>query len=194
MCILFFPQLTYYQTNTNNDLRTYICEHALFPTLSWTSYYDLSNPLSLPLYNNQEDNECLTRLHHLTTALYEKHFTTIGPTQTSNRFTAQKANRHSINHYDHAIARYMEDTFLKLDHVITTALHDTKTYDPYFKKFNHFLLIFKFLTPKKRGLHCSHQMMLRTKQSHTYVYYKFIQHHYTTKTPSRNPATSISIY
>ena len=31
--------------------------------------------------------------------------------------------------------------------------------------------------------------MLRTKQTHTYTYYKFIQHHYKTNTPSpsRNP-------
>ena len=74
----FFPQYTYYQT-TGNDQRTYIDEYALFPTLSWTSYYHFTKPLSLPLYNNQEDNElCHTRLQHLTTALHEKQFTTIG--------------------------------------------------------------------------------------------------------------------
>ena len=28
--------------------------------------------------------------------------------------------------------------------------------------------------------------MLRTKQNNAYTYYKFIQHHYTTNTPSRN--------
>ena len=56
---------------------------------------------------------CVTQ--HLTTALHEKQFTTIGLTQTLNRFTAKNANRFSINHYDHAIAQYMEDTFLEDD-------------------------------------------------------------------------------
>ena len=79
-------------------------------------YYHFTNPLSLPLYNNQEDNEfCHTRLHHLTTALHEKQFTTIEQTQTLKRFVAQKANHFSINYYDHANARFMEDTFLEDD-------------------------------------------------------------------------------
>ena len=108
VCLPFCPQYTYYQTNTNNDQRTYVIEHALFPTLSWTSYYQFSNPLSLPLYNKPDDNELShTRLHHRSTALHEKQLTTMGLTQRLNRFTAQKANRFSINHYDYAIARYM---------------------------------------------------------------------------------------
>ena len=216
MCLTFSPQYTYYQT-TYNDQRTQVDEHALFPTVSWTSYYHFSNPLSIPFYINPDDNElCHTRLHHLTAALHEKQFTTIGLTQTLNRFITQKANRFSINHYDHAIARYMENTFLgddtnanpqltenfflislyvfvincmnkKFDHIFFTELRDTKTSDPYFNKFNHFSLNFIFLSPKERDLHCSHQLKLRTKQTHTYTYYKFIQHHYTTNTPSQNP-------
>ena len=216
ICLPFFPQYTYHQT-TNNDQLTYVDEHALIPTLLWTSYYHFINPLSLPLYNNQEDNEsCQTRLHHLNTALHEKQFTTIGLTQTVNSFVTQKENRISLNHYDHAIARYMEDTFLEddnnanpqltekffikfqylfvincmnknYDHIISTALRDTKTYNSYVIKFNHFSLTFIFLKPKEGDLHCSHQKMLRTKQTHTYTYCKFIQHHYTTNTPSRNP-------
>ena len=75
----------------------------------------------------------------------------------------------------------------KFDNVISTALRGTKAYDSYINKFNHFSIIFNFLTPKQRDLHCSHQIMLRTKQTHTYIYYKFIQHHYTSNTPSRNP-------
>ena len=39
-----------------------------------------------------------------------------------------------------------------------------------FKKFNHFSLTFNFLRPKKRDLHCSHQIILYTKQTHTYTY------------------------
>ena len=75
----------------------------------------------------------------------------------------------------------------KFDLPISTALRDTKTYDSCFGKFNHFLPTFVFLTPKERDLHCSYQITLRTKQTHTYTYFKFIQHHYTTNTQSRNP-------
>ena len=57
----------------------------------------------------------------------------------------------------------------------------------YFNKLNHFSLTFHFLTPKERDLHCSHKVMLRTKQTHTYTYYKFIQHHYTLNIPARQP-------
>ena len=35
----------------------------------------------------------------------------MGLNQTLTRFTAQKANRFSNNHYDHAIARPNEDMF-----------------------------------------------------------------------------------
>ena len=102
VCLPFFPQYTYYHSNPHNDQSNYVNENALFPTHSWTSFYHFSNPLSLPLYNNPDDNElCQTRLYHATTALHEKQFTIIGLKQTLNRFTAQKANRLSINHYDH---------------------------------------------------------------------------------------------
>ena len=115
--------------------------------------------LILPLYNNPDDNKLSqTRLYHLTTALHEKQFTTIGLNQTLNRFTAQKVNRYSINHYDYAIARPNEDIFSNddtnanpqltekffiqsfyvfttnrinktYDHIISAALRDTKAYD-----------------------------------------------------------------
>ena len=177
----------------------------------------LHKPTITPLYNNPADNGiCQSRLHHLTTALHEKQFTTIGLTKTLNRFVAQKANRFSFNHYYHLIARYMEDRVIdedenanpkvtekffikseyifvinitnkKYDIIVSTALRDNKAYDSYFNKFNHFSLTFNFLTPKERDLHCSHEIMLRTKLTHTYTYYEFIQHHYITNTPSQNP-------
>ena len=75
----------------------------------------------------------------------------------------------------------------KNNHIISTALRDTKAYDSYFSNFNQFSLIFNFLTPKERDVHCSHQIMLLTKQTHTCTYYKFMQNHYTTNTPSRQP-------
>ena len=36
-------------------------------------------------------------------------------------------------------------------------------------------------------MHCSHDIMLRTKQTHTYTYYRFIQNHFKLHTPSRQP-------
>ena len=99
VCLPFFPQNTYYHSNPNNDQPNYVNENALFPTPSWTSFYHFSNPLSLPIYNNPDDNEFYqTRLYHLTTAFHEKQLTNIGLNQTLNRFTSQKANRFSINH------------------------------------------------------------------------------------------------
>ena len=50
-----------------------------------------------------------------------------------------------------------------------------------------FSLIFHFLTPKERDLHCSHDIMLRIKQTHTYTYYKFIRNHFNLHTSSRQP-------
>ena len=111
--LLFFPQNTYFHSNPNNEQPNCVNEHVLYPTLSWTSFYHFTNPLSLPLYNIPGDNElCHTLLYHLTTALTEKQFTNIGYNQTLTRFTAPKANRFSIGHYDHSITRANEDTFL----------------------------------------------------------------------------------
>ena len=94
VCLPFFPQYTNYHSNPNNEQPTYVNEKALFPTLSWTSYYHFSNPLSLPLYNNPDKNElCQTRLYHLTTGLHEKQCTATGLNQTQTRFTAQKTNK-----------------------------------------------------------------------------------------------------
>ena len=75
------------------------------------------------MYNNPADNEiCQSRLHQPTKALHEKQFTTIGLTQTSNSFVAQKANRMSIKQYDHAIGRYMENTVIEEDENTSTQL------------------------------------------------------------------------
>ena len=66
---------------------------------------------------------------------------------------------------------------------MSTALRDTKAYDSYFSKFNHFSLTFNLLTPKERDLHCPHQIMLRTiKLTHTLT-----TNSYTTNTPSKQP-------
>ena len=52
---------------------------------------------------------------------------------------------------------------------------------------SNFSLTFHFLTPKERDLHCSHDIMLRSKQTQTYTYYGFIQNHFDLHTPSRQP-------
>ena len=111
---------------------------------------------------NPTDNElCDSLIQKLTTALHLNQFTAIGLNQTLNRFIAQKANRLSINHYDHTGTRYMEDSpydddpninpqltekffinskyFLQLDstnkkfdHIIDLALTSTKAYKTFF--------------------------------------------------------------
>ena len=74
----------------------------------------------------------------------------------------------------------------KSDHVNSTALRDIQAYDSDFNKFNLFSLTFHFLIPTERDLHSSHDVMLRTKRTHTYTYYKFIQDSYTQSTPARH--------
>ena len=81
----------------------------------------------------------------------------------------------------------IDSTNKKFDNIIATAVKNTKACLSYFNNFNHFALTILFLTPKERELHCSHEVMLRTKITHTYTYYKSIQHHYTSNTPTRNP-------
>ena len=53
------------------------------------------------------------------------------------------------------------------------------------EKSNHFKLFFHFLTPKERDLHCSHEITLGTKITHTYAYYNFIQRDYTANATSQ---------
>ena len=75
----------------------------------------------------------------------------------------------------------------KHDHIFSEALSDIQAYEPLHKKFQTFSLTFYLLTPKERDLHCSHDIMLKTKQTHTYTYYRFIQNQFYLHTPSRQP-------
>ena len=131
-------------------------------------------------------------------------------------FTALRANDYSIEHYDHNIIRPNQEQFLddhrfanpqltekffvrtpyvvtlssldkKHGHIISEALCDIQAYESYYDKFDTFSLTFLFFTPKEHDLHCSHDILLRTKQTHTYTYYRFIQNHYDLHTPSRQP-------
>ena len=62
-----------------------------------------------------------------------------------------------------------------------------QAYELFYGNFEIFSLTFHFLTPKERDLHCSHDIMLRTTQTHTYTYYRFIQNQFNLHAPSRQP-------
>ena len=55
ICLLFFPQYTYFHSDPNDGHPNYVNEHVLDTTLSWTSFYHFTNPLSLSLYNTPYD-------------------------------------------------------------------------------------------------------------------------------------------
>ena len=100
-----------------------------------------------------------------------------------------------MKYYDHNIIRPNQDQFLdndqfaspqstekffnqtpflftlsilykKHDHIISEALSDIQAYESLYEKFENFSLTFHFLAPKKCDLHCSHDIMVRTKQTH----------------------------
>ena len=62
-----------------------------------------------------------------------------------------------------------------------------QSYQSFYDQFQLFTLTFHFLSPQERDLHCSHDIMLRTKQRHTYTSYRFIQNHFDLHTRSRQP-------
>ena len=187
------------------------------PTLHWTAYYNFTNPLCLPLANTTENIQRNKNiLYRLTTSLTPRQFTYVGYKKLLKTFTAPRANDFSIEYYDHNIICPNQDQFLdedrfanpqltekffiktsyvftlnifdrKHDHIISEALVDIQAYESFYDKFQFFPLTFHFLSPQERDLHCSHDIMLRTKQTHTYTYYRFIQNHIDLHTPSRQP-------
>ena len=204
------PQYTLNTPNDTNDTRSFEDEHVLMPTLHWTAYYQFNNPLCLPLsstHNHIEKNKDM--LYRLTATLTPRQFTYIGYKKLLKTFTAPRANEFTIEYYDHNIIRTNQDQFLdddrfgnpqltekifiktsyvftlnifdrKYDHIISEALNDIQA-----DKFQLFSLTFHFLAPHERDLQCSCDIMLRTKQTHTYTYYRFIQNHFDLHTPSR---------
>ena len=62
---------------------------------------------------------------------------------------------------------HINSTNKKSNKFIASALINTKAYESYFNKCNPFALTFHFLTPKERDLHCSHEIKLRTKPTHS---------------------------
>ena len=212
-----FPQYTLNTPNDTNDTRSFVDEQVLMPTLHWTSYYHFTNPLCLPLSNTHIDIERnQDMLYRLTTPLTHRQFTYIGYKKSLKTYTAPRANEYTLEYYDHNIIRTNQDQFLdddrfanpqitekffiktpyvftlnifdrKFDHIISDALTDTQAYESFKERFQLFSLTFHFLAPHERDLHCSHDIMLRTKQTHTYTYYRFIQNHFDLHTPSRQP-------
>ena len=212
-----FPQYTLNTPNDTNNTRSFVDEHVLMPTLQWTSYYHFTNPLCLPLSNTHIDIERnQNMLYRLTTPLTHRQFTYIGYKKSLKTYTAPRANEYTLEYYDHNIIRANQDQFLdddrfanpqitekffiktpyvftlnifdrKFDHIISEALTDTQAYESFKERFQLFSLTFHFLAPHERDLHCSHDIMLRTKQTHTYTHYRFIQNHFDLHTPSRQP-------
>ena len=151
-------------------------------------------------------------LFRLTTALTPRQFKYVGYKKLSKTFTASRANDYSIEYYDHKIIRSNQDQFLdddkftnpqitekffnrssyiftlnildkKHDHIISEALSDIQAYESFQENFQKISLTL----PKERDLHCSHDITLRTKQTKTYTYYRFIQNHFHLHTLSRQP-------
>ena len=212
-----FPQYTLNTPHDANETRNFVDEYVLMPTLSWTSYYHFTNPLCLPLTNTSIDTDRNKDiLYRLTTPLTARQFTYVGYKKSLKIHTAPRANEYTLEYYDHNIIRANQDQFLdddrfanpqitekffiktpyvftlnifdrKFDHIISEALTNTQAYESFKERFQIFSLTFHFLAPHERDLHCSHDIMLRTKQTHTYSYYRFIQNHFDLHTPSRQP-------
>ena len=212
-----FPQYTLNTPHDTNETCNFVDEYVLMPTLSWTSYYHFTNPLCLPLSNTSIDIERNKDiLYRLTTPLTARQFTYVGYKKSLKIHTAPRANEYTLEYYDHNIIRANQDQFLdddrfanpqitekffiktpyvftlnifdrKFDHIISEALTNTQAYESFKERFQIFSLTFHFLAPHERDLHCSHDIMLRTKQTHTYSYYRFIQNHFDLHTPSRQP-------
>ena len=212
-----FPQYTLNTPHDANETRNFVDEYVLMPTLSWTSYYHFTNPLCLPLSSTSIDIERnKDMLYRLTTPLTARQFTYVGYKKSLKIHTAPRANEYTLEYYDHNIIRANHDQFLdedrfanpkitekffiktpyvftlnifdrKFDHIISEALTNTQAYESFKERFQIFSLTFHFLAPHERDLHCSHDIMLRTKQTHTYSYYRFIQNHFDLHTPSRQP-------
>ena len=210
-----FPQYTLNTPHDANETRNFVDEYVLMPTLSWTSYYHFTNPLCLPLSSTSIDiDRNKDMLYRLTTPLTARQFTYVGYKKSLKIHTAPRANEYTLEYYDHNIIRANQDQFLdddrfanpqitekffiktpyvftlnifdrKFDHIISEALTNTQAYESFKERFQIFSLTFHFLAPHERDLHCSHDIMLRTKQTHTYSYYRFIQNHFDLHTPSR---------
>ena len=75
----FFTQYTFNHSDPNPEPHNFVDEHVIIPTLHWTSYYNFTNPLALPLLNiNQDKERNKNEVFRLTTALTPRQFTHVG--------------------------------------------------------------------------------------------------------------------
>ena len=74
-----FPQNTYNHSDPHTEQPHNVDEHALIPTLHWTSFYHFSNTLCLPLIKTPQENERNKNdRFRQTTSLTPRQFTHIG--------------------------------------------------------------------------------------------------------------------
>ena len=66
------------------------------------------------------------------------------------------------------------DITTKIDHITDHAIMNTKAYEPFFSKFDHYELIFKLQTLKEGDTNYSHEVKLKSKFAHTYTYSEII--------------------
>ena len=112
----FFPQYTLKHSDPNPEPHNFVDEHVLIPTLHWKCFYNLTNPLNLPLLNTAQYIERYkNELFRLTTAVTPPQVTYVGFKKLPNTFTAPRANEYSIDYYDHNIIRANQDQFLDDD-------------------------------------------------------------------------------
>ena len=96
--LFFFPTITYFHSDPNDEKPNYVSEHVLYPTLSWASHYHFTNPLTLQLNNNPHNKEVSsTLLYLLKTALTSNQFTQIGYRESLTKLTTPKANNYPID-------------------------------------------------------------------------------------------------
>ena len=79
------------------------------------------------------------------------------------------------------------------DHLVSEALIDIQAYESFYDNFQLFSLTFHFLSPQERGLHFSHDIMLRTKQTHNYTLSFYTKPFWFTHTITTTPS-SFSVY
>ena len=151
----------------------------LIPTLHSTAYYNFTNPLTLPLLNTTKDIERnKSELFRLTTSLTPRHFTYVGYEKLLKTFTALRANKYSIEYYDHNIIRSNQDQFLdddqfanpqltekifiktpylfilsildqKHDHIISETLPDIQAYESFHQKISNIFTNLSFPHTKR---------------------------------------------
>ena len=73
------PQYTLNQSDPNPEPHNFVDDYVLIPKLHWTTYYNNTNILALPLHNTAQDVERnINDLFKLTAAVTSRQYTYIG--------------------------------------------------------------------------------------------------------------------